>query len=139
MNYIFLLFLNILEILTYSNFFPPPCSYTSSSLGASSPVTRGTGRRATKAATASPMKSGANPTLTPEISRAHTLSPPQLPVPVPFPLQLLQVPLAVPLWARRGHPRRAAPRGALVDQVPLYLMISVSMFCTSCICEGNLQ
>ena len=110
-------------ILTYFNLFSPPCSYTSSSLVGSSPVTRGTGRTVTKAATASPTKSGANPTLTPEISRAHTLSPPQLPVPAPFPLQLLLVPPAVPLWARRGHPRRVAPSGALVDQVPVYLMI----------------
>lgn len=118
--HIFLLFRNDPHL--FQPFFPP-CSYTSSSLGASSPVTRGTGRTVTKAATASPMKSGANPTLTPDISRAHTLSPPQLPVPVPFPLQLLLVPPAVPLWARRGHPRRVAPSGALVDQVPVYLMI----------------
>lgn len=95
-----------------------PCSYTSSSPMASYPDTHGTGRRVTKAVTASPMKWGANPTRTPEISPVHTLSPPQFPAPVPFPLQ--PQPPAVPAWARGGLHHRAAPIGAIVGwpQVP---------------------
>lgn len=104
--------------------FFPPCSYTSSSPAASCPATRGTGRRATKAVTASPSvrRCGANPSLNPEISLARTLSPPRFPVPVPFPLQLQ--PPAVPPWARRGLHHRVAASGATVDlpQVPIFLI-----------------
>lgn len=99
------------------------CSYTSSSAVASCPDTHGTGRRVTRAATASRTKWGANPTLTPEISPAHTLSPPQFPAPVPFPRRP-QAP-AVPVWARRGPHHRAAPIGATVGlpQVPIFVIL----------------
>lgn len=99
-----------------------PRSYTSSSPVVSYPVTRGTGRRVTKAVTASQMKWGANPTLIPDISLAHTLSQPQFLVLVLFPPQLQ--PPAVPPWARWGHHHRAAASGAIVDlpQVPIFLI-----------------
>lgn len=88
-------------------------SCTSSSPVASYPDTRGTGRRVTRAVTASPMKWGANPTLTPDISHVLTLFPPQFQALVPF--QLRPQPQAVPAWARRGLHHRAALSGALVD------------------------
>lgn len=88
-------------------------SCTSSSPVASYPDTRGTGRRVTRAVTASPMKWGVNPTLTPDISHVLTLFPPQFQALVPF--QLRPQPQAVPVWARRGLHHRAALSGAIVD------------------------
>lgn len=116
----------------YSEYLPPtvsicfcPCSFTNSSPVASCLVIPGTGRRVTKAATASPMKSGANPILILEISPARTLFPPQFPVPVPFPPQLQ--PPALPPWARRGHHRTTAASGAIVDPPQVFIHVVVSL------------
>lgn len=100
------------------------CSCISNNPVASYPATRGTGRRVTKAVTASQTKWGVSPTLTPEISPGHTLSPPQFPVPVLFLLPLQPTP--VPASVRRGLHRRLTPNGAIVDlpQVPFFSLWS---------------
>lgn len=109
------------------------CSFISSSPVVSCPVTRGTGRRVTKAVTASPMKLGVNPNPTLETSPAHTLSPPQFKVLVQFPLQLQ--PLAVPPSVRRGDHHTAAASGDLVDLVQVCILFwSSFMFHITWIC-----
>lgn len=90
-----------------------PRSSISSSPVASFPVTRGTGRKVTKAATVSPTRLGVTPPLTPETSPALTLSPPRFPVPVPFPPQ--PQPTAVRPWARRGLHHSTAVSGTTVE------------------------
>lgn len=97
-------------------------SSINSSLGVICPVTRGTGRRVTKAATASRTKSGANQTVT-QVSHAHTLSPQWFPVLVPFPRHPQP-----PVVATREQSPIAAVSGATVDLPQVSDFASLNFF-----------